>query len=268
MNRRNVILNLAGLLFLLGAQAEAQIRQWCTDGDFVGSYGLLASGSILLAPDARVVGPFGRVGRIVSDGAGRLAVQTTASYNGLVFDEPYGGTYKVSSDCTIIFNLDIPAPVNLPATLAGTLADHEKETLFLLLNPPGTTIQGLARKQSKAWCTPTDLAGSFQFEMSGGITFPAAAQFRRIGRLVADDSGRFTAKTNTSYGGLVVAETLSGTYTVDSLCNVALKYGLPQPDGSTVNFTLTGPLVDGGKGAFLIQREPLGAAIVGTLKLQ
>src|SRR5258705_7399973 len=120
MNKRNVILMLALLVFL-GANANAQIRQWCTDADFAGSYGLLASGAIHLAPDTRVVGPFGRVGRVVSDGAGKLAVQTIASYNGIIFDEPYAGTYKVSSDCTITFVLDLPAPVNLPATLSGPL---------------------------------------------------------------------------------------------------------------------------------------------------
>jgi hypothetical protein len=90
MKLRKATFLLAGLLFFLGARAEAQIRQWCTDADFAGSYGLLASGAIHLAPDTRVVGPFGRVGRVVSDGAGHLAVQTIASYNGIIFDEPYG----------------------------------------------------------------------------------------------------------------------------------------------------------------------------------
>jgi hypothetical protein len=49
----------------------------------------------------------------------------------------------------------------------------------------------MRRKQSKTWCTEADLVGSFQFEMSGGITDANAAQFRRIGRLVTDGWGVF-----------------------------------------------------------------------------
>ena len=55
---------------------------------------------------------------------------------------------------------------------------------------------------------------------------------------------------------------------MDSICNVTMKYALPQVDKTTVNYVLTGPMVDGGKADFLIRREPAGSAIVGALKLQ
>ena len=91
-----------------------QARNWCTNADLAGSYGLAASGAIMQPEKTPITGPFVRAGRFVADGNGGLTFKTTASYNGLIFAEPYAGSYTVNQDCTVNFLIAVPAPINLP----------------------------------------------------------------------------------------------------------------------------------------------------------
>ena len=86
--------------------------------------------------------------------------------------------------------------------------------------------------------------------------------FRPDGRLVLNDNGSFTGTALVNYSGASLhTETLAGSYTVDSLCNVSLTYS----DGTLHKWT--GTLTDKGNGANLIVSET-GVVIAGTLRQQ
>jgi len=87
--------------------------------------------------------------------------------------------------------------------------------------------------------------------------------FARQGALSFDGKGGFTGDTTASYGGLsIVQETLKGTYSVDSSCNVTMVSTSGAP------FTWNGVTTEGGEGMDLVIASPGGAVIGGTLLRQ
>jgi len=179
---------LAGLILMV-VQPALHAKNWCTNADLVGSYGLFATGAIVLPDKTPITGPFARVGRTTFDGNGNLSNLTVASYNGNIFNEPYSGTYTVNSDCTVTFIANLSAPVNAPVTLSGVLSDNNNEVRFMLTNPPGTTIAGVIRKQGVKWCGAADFSGDYQMELSGPVLPPSplAGGFERVGKLNSDE---------------------------------------------------------------------------------
>src|SRR2546425_671186 len=82
----------------------------CSNADLKGVYGMLATGTIVIAPAGVPIGPFARAGRVVADGRGNIAVANTASYNGFILAESYNATYTVASDCSVDIKPLVPLP--------------------------------------------------------------------------------------------------------------------------------------------------------------
>jgi len=253
----------------------------CTNGDFAGVYGMQAPGTILSAPGfpAGFLGPFNRVGRVASDGKGNISVTNTASYNGNIIVESYTGTYSIAADCTldVVALVGIPigpggSLVKVPFEFRGALADGGDSAAVLLCGvgapcivPTGNVIRVLLTRNgnNQRQCTNRDLSGAFQLDMSGTVVSgPLPGPFARDGRLLLDDNGSFTGTALVNYSGASLhAETIAGSYAVDSLCNVSLTWS----DGTL--HTWTGTLTDKGNGANLIVSET-GVVIAGTLRQQ
>ena len=274
---------IVALAFCAGSALRAEDH--CANRDFRGVYGMSASGDIVLVPPpfAALVGPLVRVGRVESDGNGNVSVRNTASYNGFIITEPYGGTYAVNSDCSIVFHLIVPLPilasigpppgnlvtlVPIPFTFVGVLADKGRDVVNLLVDPPGSTIRvHLSREDhDHDSCTSKEASGGYQLDMSGKIVaqppnFPGS--FARVGNLTFDGNGGFTGNTTASYGGFVTPEALAGSYSVDALCNISMQYSF----GGT-GYTWQGTLINKSRDADLIVSDPPGAVVSGTLKQQ
>ncbi len=240
----------------------------CGGRDFQGTYGILASGAVTV-PGFPITGPFARAGQVVADGSGNATFNTTASYNGLFFDESITATYEVFPNCTIEFHVEPFAPIFQPAVFEGVIADNKREVEFMIVSPPGQTIHATLVKQSQVSCSAASFAGSYALNLSGTfdlVLFQATPPFGfvRLGKLVADGKGHFTANTFANYNGfLIQPEEISGTYAVTANCAVALQY----QDASGKEWEWKGALIDNSKGADLIVNEP-GTAINGTLKQQ
>ena len=273
----------AVLALIAGATAPALFAApGCTNADLLGVYGMMAPGNILVAPGfpAQLLGPFARVGQVVADGRGNISVANTASYNGIIITESYNGTYTVSSDCSVDIKPIVGLPlgpggslVPVPFEFKGAIADNGDSVAVVLCGlaapcfaaPTGNVIRVLLTRNSffQERCNDENLSGAFQLDMSGTVVSgPVPGPFAREGRLAFDGHGGFTGQTVADYSGFFIQpETISGTYSVDSLCNISLSY-----TAGTVH-TWTGTLTELNNGADLIVSES-GVVIYGTLKKQ
>jgi hypothetical protein len=203
--------------------------------------------------------------------------------NGRIFDHTFGGTYTVNRDCSVeLFFTLVPDPLNLPLPFSGALADGGKE-VRIVATGPGTQAPATLHKFTMLGCSTADFAGNFAFDMEGKVVEPAgrAGPFNRIGRLVSNGQGAFTALAVATYNGSLTDETFTGTYSVDSQCKMVLRFTVtealhrfppvfPEVPGATI----AGPPYDGvmegllydRSNAVLMQISPLLGAITGKLK--
>src|SRR5258706_15260422 len=160
----------------------------CDNRDLKGVYGMLATGVVGGVPIPALNGPFARVGRVVADGNGNIAIANTASYNGIILAESYPATYTVSADCSVDIKPIVPLPlgpggalVPVPFEFIGALADNGNEAAVVLCGvgapcfnaafPPGSVIRVLLNRlnNNQSQCTNRDLSGAFQLDMAGTV---------------------------------------------------------------------------------------------------
>jgi hypothetical protein len=267
------------LLVGVAARQAAHAAPGCSTRDLAGVYGMFATGTILIVPAPVIpTGPFARVGRVVSDGNGNISITNTASYDGTIVTESYTATYTVSSDCSIDIKplVPFPPPVgNVPFEFVGALADGGKDAAVVVCGigapcsagaPTGAVLRVLLSRQDKnqSQCTTRDLSGAFQLDMAGTVVTggPAPGPFARDGLLAFDGKGGVSGHATANYSGFVLeTEDITGTYKVDSLCNLSITYALPA--GTTHSWT--GTLTNHSNAAYLIVAET-GDVIAGTLK--
>ena len=260
----------AGLLFV-GSQARLTAAITCTDADYNGHYAFSSVGELLQLPPAgaALLGTIAQSGRFDPDGKGNVPIETTVSYNGFITTgNTPGATYSVSPDCVITFYLTLPFPLSVPSQFQGILSRDDQQMVLMLTVPSGTVIIGQHIKQKISFCGLQDFSGAYQVELSGTISAPAslAGQFRRVGRLVADGEGNFSAVTPADYNGKIVPEIFQGTYTVNSECFVTLTYTTGS-GASAQTFTINGALGGNGEIAMVLVLNS-GWGVAGTLRAQ
>ena len=267
--------SLIALAFLAVPSAQAQI---CTESQFRGVYSALAKGEFVsgLPLPPQLLGPTTRIGRVEVDGRGNSLLRAITSLNGIVVPEDYGGTYTVNPDCTTTTILNIPfpgIPGTIPFTFTGILSDNFKQLDIQLVNPTGSTIIITLRQQNRANCSSSDLRGGHRVEMRGvtGVPIGPAVPFARLGRVVFDGQGTFSAQTTVSNGGTISADNFSGSYTVASSCEFTMNYGggntwqgVLMDNSSAANLMVTGPTIIPPGIPFPVA----GVVISGTLKKQ
>jgi len=277
---RIALVLLAGVTAVQAAHAE----RGCGNKDLVGVYGMLATGAIIVAPGfpASLLGPFARVGRVVADGNGNISVANLASYNGVLIPESYNATYTVNSDCSVDIRPVVGLPIGpggalepVPFEFIGALADDGNSAAVVLCGlgpgvpcfpspmPTGNVIRVLLSSQddNRSSCQTRDLSGAFQLDMAGSvITGGMPVPFARDGLLAFDGQGGFRGHATVSFAGLAVSsEDISGSYSVNSLCNVSISYSLAGPHA------WSGTLTNHSNAADVIVAE-IGSVITGTLK--
>jgi hypothetical protein len=295
MKRLNLIGGLAGLL-ALGSCCSVQAAISCATGDYNGTYAFFTTGYFLQLPPAAasLMGPFAQAGTFTSDGQGNATIASTASYNGLIQPANVPATYVLNPDCTITFSLTLPPPLSVPSTFQGVFSQDNGQLSLMITSPGGSTVVGTHIKQYVQNCKLSTLNGAYAIDMEGstnGILSAAGAAetgtFRRIGRVIADGAGNFTATTLADYNGQIVTENFNGTYTLGTNCVVSLIYtngtnpsaqnaasrsGLLARRGAGIHetaggqtITISGPLASAGQSA-MVMVATQGWAVSGTLK--
>jgi len=252
-------------LFVFGLTAIAVANaQDCTNYDYKGLYSATVLGNFITPPPGVPAGPTARVGRVQVDGKGTASIVTTLSLNGFVLQESYGGTYSIAPDCTASVTLFIPfpgSPSPVPFQFSGMLADAGRVMNLILLNPQGTDVRIMLVKQRKLACNNGDLNGSYVLNETGTVIRGFLANpgpFARVGNIIFDGAGKFSAKVNASYAGVVVPETFAGTYSVNADCSFTAAYAANQAS------SWFGVLADSSSGANIIESAG-GSVITGTL---
>jgi hypothetical protein len=262
------------LLFVALIAAQLGQAQNCKISQYKGVYSALATGEFLPASGlpAFLLGPTVRVGRVVGDGNGNAQIRAITSLNGAVLGEEYGGTYLVNPDCTTEITLNVPfLGVTIPFHFKGVLSDNFKQHDLILLNPVGSTVMITLRAQNRASCSVGDLNGGWGVKMRGFVGLAPGVPglpVARLGRIVFDGAGAFSAETTHIVDGVISPESFSGTYTVNPFCELKMSY-----NGNT----WAGVLMDNSTGAHIMEsvESPselvpsfLGSAVAGTLTKQ
>jgi hypothetical protein len=237
----------------------------CTVADFSGTFGITVTGSIL--PGLPISGDFGRLGKVVADGAGNTVATTLANYNGNNVEEDFSGVYQVSDNCYLTWQATLPTG-NLAVRFEGIIASGGTEVVLFIADPPGAILLGNLKKQKDGGCTSADLKGTYALSLSGPVEpgSPISGQFGRIGQVVFDGAGGASATTIASYGGAVLRENFGGAYTVNGDCHATWSTVLPPPIG--IPITVEGVISADSTQVKLMITNPPGAVILGSLTKQ
>jgi hypothetical protein len=269
MNNLSITMSCIGFL---AAAFTAQGAVTCTTADYNGVYAFRTIGSFVRLPPAAALlqGAFSQAGTFAADGQGNLAVTSTSSYNGNVLPANDEARYTVSPDCTLKIYLTLPLPLAVSATFETVLSGNNRENTVMVTDPPGTVVVGRHRKLDLKFCSVADFQGSYSIDMTGQVAVSAqnvaAGPFQRVGRLLSDGNGGFTATTFANYNGNTVEEDISGTYTLNSGCALSLKYTTGTGPAMVRNI-LVGAL--GGHGEIvMLMVATHGWSVSGTLRSQ
>jgi hypothetical protein len=177
-------------------------------------------------------------------------------------------TYTIDSDCTITFSLNLPPPLGIPTTFRGVLTNNNRAMSLTIASPPGTVVIGNHARQDLRFCGIGSFSGAYGIDMGGAIagTTAQSGTFRRVGRVVSDGAGNFTAVTLANYNGQAVEEDISGTYTVTGDCGLTMTYSVGS--GSSAQAITVGGYLGGHGDVAMMMVMNSGWAVSGTLKAQ
>ena len=104
-------------------------------------------------------------------------------------------------------------------------------------------------------CTNSSLSGTYYYLLSGDLLSGSQVYpYVELGKLVADGNGGVLGNSHASVGGSISANTLAGTYSVQSSCTGSMLLSVnSQPSGS-----LTFQMTSGGQGAIVAFSSPSG----------
>ena len=245
----------------------------CSNARFKGVYGAIAKGEFNLAALGPLNGPTTRIGRVQVDGLGNSEISAITSLNGFVLKESYEGHYSIDANCVVDVVLLIPFPGVgfIPFQFAGVVSDNFNQMDIQLVNPQGSTVGLTLRRQGdETNCSARDLNGGYAIDLRGitNLLTPPATSFFRLGRVVFDGTGRFTAQTNTSTAGAIAADNFSGTYEVERNCFFKMSFGNDEWTGLIRDNSTNAVVIVSGPVLTTIDPIPLGVVISGTLTKQ
>ena|SRR5215471_5868989 len=107
MKRNPTLISILGILVAIGAATAlpADEHHGCTLRSVSGAFGYTSNGI------RNGVGPVAGAGTAVFHRDGTVDGKQTVSFNGIIADETYSGTYTVDSDCSGEFTVVVDSPI-------------------------------------------------------------------------------------------------------------------------------------------------------------
>lgn len=246
----------------------AQAAGSCSNATLNGSYGQLAQGYVLSAPDGTPLAapvPDAIVNLVTADGAGNMSRTGTANLGGTVSPNPATGTYSVSSDCTLTIAFSrTPQAVT---HVAGVLVDGGKKIYVVIAEP--NPVNSATWEQLASSCSNASVNGSYGYSISGGLLVgpdgtPLASPmpFSAVGMAVTDGAGNISGSETDNAGGNVTNFTWSGTYSVNADCSGT------ETGTTSVSQTVHNALAVLSSGKVIFVGTDPGAVVSGTAEPQ
>lgn len=262
MKRHAAILMLT--LSGFGANVLQARDSGCTLADFKGTYGFTVQGPI--QPGLPISGAFGRLGKVIADGAGNASSQTLADYHGTYEVENLDGPYTVTDSCYVKW-VTFLASVNGEVVFEGVITGSGRVQL-MVATPAGAGLIGFLEKQKGSGCKNSDLVGSYGLKLTGEVEpgLPISGPFGRGGQIRFDGSGTAVATTIASYSGFINPENFTGPYSVSDDCHLTFQATLPPPAGFPIK--IEGVISTDNRHIQLMVTAPTGAVVLGDLTKQ
>ena len=252
-----VILGLAATLGSGSTSQSAYAREGCSDHSLRGAYGFASDGQVFDA-SGKEFAEVAAAGRVVFDGRGGLTGRETESFNGVITDIPFSGSYSVQPDCTgtaIIHN-------GQTAHLKLMLVEGGQEVNFIDQDL-GVVAVGQISRQQLGRCTNASLKGTYNFASSGSFFAPPGelGDVAVFGHIEFDGRGHTTESASASINGFQQDIPQTGTYTVNPDCTgSAISTHTDTGQQDFVNFVL----VERATEVKVILTNP-GAVFAGTV---
>jgi hypothetical protein len=236
------------LLFALFFALHVTHAAVCDPEVFRGAYGLSLTGSTTIGGESR---PVAVVGRLVLDDSENLSGVSSASFTGLILDNPVTGKYEAHRDCSVTWTLQDDTG-NFQHFAGSMTADGGRLSLRQI--DPGGAENGILLRTMDA-CSESSLVGKFKLTASGRtVDVNTALDSGRVsfsGLLIADGRGGFSFASSADEPSV-----LAGTYHVLDDCFVELVLELPSSDHQTAAIHARAILVANGREVLGIQTDP------------
>jgi hypothetical protein len=209
--------------FALAGLLQAQTT--CSSSDLRGEFATQPQGILTIGPFA---GPFAATGIIHFDGVGRFEGVATSSFNGsVIFPFDAVGTYSVTPDCFVnIFE------ETLRIAFEGYVAQGKNEVVLFQPQDTAITTNVLRRLQISS-CSAATLRNNWAIQASGSNIITSGS-FAQNGRLRFDGNGNFTGVTASSRNGILIRNTVTGTYRMNADCTFTARF--TDENGQLSNF--------------------------------
>ena len=193
--------------FAFAGLLEAQTS--CSAADMQGEFATQPQGILTIGPFA---GPFAATGIIHFDGVGRFEGVATSSFNGsIIFPFDAVGTYTMTPDCFLFVFEE-----TLRISFEGYMS--RDKNAVVLFQPQDTAITtNVLRRVLLSSCTAATLSDNWTIQATGSNIITSGS-FAQNGRLRFDGNGNFTGVTASSLNGVIVRNTITGTYQMDADC--------------------------------------------------
>ena len=249
---------------IISATTRAQIGGGiCTNAVLNGTYFYLLAGSIASGSQ---FSPYAEMGKLVANGNGGIAGQSSASVNGVLGTYSLTGTYSVQGTCAGSLTLT----VNSQST--GTLTFqvvNSGQGINLAVSTPGIVATGRAYRQTASitgatQCGSGSLTGSYGYLLTGVVRLSGnnSLLYADGGQVVSDGNGNLSMSSVANLNGAIAATTGTGSYTVAGDCSGEAR--VTNANG-TINYLFA--LVQDAQSALFLGSDS-GYTIAGTAQPQ
>lgn len=242
---------ISAVLLFVAIVATGSFAATCTNASVNGVYGITATGL-----NGSGV-PASSVYQITADGSGNVTGTGTKSIDGTIVTFPFTGTYSVAKNCTGT------------ATFTNQSGQSENDNFvlnngnkgaFLIQTDANHVESSVAVAQGTAKCTDLGVKHTYSLQLTGieiGV-----GQVAATGQVALNGKGGLTGTVTVSLNGTIVsADSVTGTYTINSDCTGTASLtpkGLPTSNYNTV-------IVNGGKELMFIQTDN-NTIVTGSLQ--
>lgn len=255
----NRIIATLGTILLVSLPSFRAQAQTCTNSSLNGTYFYVLGGSVTAGTG---VAPYAELGKLIADGNGGVAGQSTASIGGSLAPFSLSGSYTVQGDCTGTLTLSVNSQST--ETIAFQIVDGGQSAV-VAFSSSGAVVVGRAYRAvsgGASQCGNALLTGAYGYLLSGQVSQQSGSfLYSDAGQVVSNGSGGITTVSVANLGAGASQVSGAGTYSIASDCSGTAQI---TDQNGTANYIVA--VVGGGNVLFM--EHDGGTTVVGTAQPQ